>query len=73
MDEQLLPCPFCGAHDVAVIEGDTFRWRVARCNVCGAQAPDVRVQTAGSGTQEKWQATAHKAALAEWNKRAGGT
>lgn len=67
---ELLGCPFCGAHDVAVIEGDTFRWRLARCNCCGAQAPDVRIQTCGSETGEEWEGRAVSAAIAEWNKRA---
>jgi len=66
----LLGCPFCGALDVAVIEGDTYRWRLARCNCCGAQAPDVRIQTCGSGTKEEWEARAVSAAITEWNKRA---
>jgi Lar family restriction alleviation protein len=70
MELEVKPCPFCGCHDVAVIEGDTFRWRLARCNACGAQAGDVRIQTAGSGDPKEWEAKAHKAALAEWNKRA---
>lgn len=70
MDDQLLPCPFCGARDVSVIKGDTFRWRLAQCNGCGAQSGDVRIQTAGSGTPKEWEARAIKAAMAEWNKRA---
>lgn len=70
MDDQLLPCPFCGGTDVAIVEGSSFRWRLASCNGCGAQAPDVRIQTMGEGTPKEWEAVAHKAALAEWNKRA---
>lgn len=65
-----LPCPFCGCTDVGVIEGDSFRWRVARCNGCGAQAGDVRIQTLGSGTRDEWEARAISSAIAEWNKRA---
>jgi Lar family restriction alleviation protein len=67
--DKCLPCPFCGSHDVAVIEGETFRWRLVECHGCGAQGPDIRIQTMGSGTLEKWEATARKAAMAEWNKR----
>lgn len=63
------PCPFCGSVDVSVIEGDTFRYRLARCNCCGAQAGDARIQTCGSGTRAEWEARAAVAALAEWNTR----
>lgn len=70
LERHVRPCPFCGADDVAVIAGDTFRWRLARCNCCGAQAGDVRIQTAGSGTHAEWEARAVVAAMAEWNKRA---
>ena len=63
------PCPFCGGHSVAVVEGDTFRWRLAQCQDCGAQAPDVRIQTMGEGTREQWEAAAHRAALDAWNMR----
>lgn len=72
MDDQqteVMPCPFCGAHDVAVTEGETFRWRLVICNCCGARGPDVRIQTAGSGTKEDWERNAYAGAMAEWNKR----
>lgn len=65
----LLPCPFCGGTNVDVVEGDTYRWRLARCLECGAQASDVRIQTLGDGTKEEWEAKAHTRALAEWNTR----
>lgn len=64
-----LPCPFCGSTDIAVEESDTFRWRAAKCNCCGAQAGDVRIQTSGSGTKDEWEARAVDAAITEWNKR----
>ena len=70
VDRRVRPCPFCGGCDVGVYEGDTFRWRLARCNGCGAQAGDVRIQTAGSGTRAEWEARAEAGAIAEWNKRA---
>lgn len=69
MDLEALPCPFCGSHDVSVIDGDTFRWRLAQCNGCSAQGPDVRIQTSGSGTVKEWEAAARIAALTEWNRR----
>lgn len=65
-----LPCPFCGATNVSVIEGDTFRWRVAQCNECEAQAPVVRIQTMGEGTPKQWEEQARIDAIAEWNTRA---
>ena len=66
---EALPCPFCGCRDVAVIESDIFRWRVAQCNACGARCGDVRVQTAGSGTKTEWEERAKAGAIAEWNRR----
>jgi len=66
----VLPCPFCGSNDVTVVEGDTFRWRLVNCHCCGAAGPDVRIQTAGSGTPEEWEKRAVEAAIVEWNKRA---
>ena len=65
-----LPCPFCGSHDVQVVEGSTFRWLLVQCNCCAACGPDVRKQTAGSGTNEDWQRNGERAAIAEWNRRA---
>lgn len=65
----LLPCPFCGGNDVGVFYGTSFSWRVAQCNYCGAQAGEVRIQTAGSGTEQDWYARATAGAVAEWNKR----
>ena len=65
----LKPCPFCGETNVSVNNGSTFRWRVAVCNCCGAQAGEVRAQTYGDGTRDTWEAEAKKDALAEWNRR----
>lgn len=71
MDTPLIkPCPFCGAKDVGVYEGYSYRWRVARCNCCGAQAGDVRVQTSGSGSRDEWESRARIGAMTEWNMRA---
>lgn len=64
------PCPFCGCSEVTVIEGSTFRWRVAVCDGCDARAPEVRAQTAGEGTPDEWEAKAVEAALAAWSTRA---
>lgn len=64
-----LPCPFCGSVNVTVVEGSTFRWRVAGCNDCGAQAGEVRIQTLGEGEKADWEASAHTAAIQEWNQR----
>jgi hypothetical protein len=64
------PCPFCGSSDVRVIEGDNYRWRVARCFFCSAQSGDVRIQTTGEGSTEEWETIATVSAIREWNKRA---
>jgi Lar family restriction alleviation protein len=63
------PCPFCGCSSVSVVEGTSFRWRVARCNNCGAQAGEVRIQTFGEGTPEEREKDAKQDAFAEWNTR----
>jgi hypothetical protein len=65
-----LPCPFCGGHEVTIVEGGSFRWRLAQCCNCGAQSGEVRVQTLGDGTKEEWEAQAERNAIAEWNTRA---
>lgn len=64
-----LPCPFCGGTEVSAEVGSSFRWWVASCISCGAQAGEVRRQTLGEGTNEEWDAAARIAALEEWNKR----
>lgn len=64
-----LPCPFCGSTSVSVKEGSTFRWRIAYCNECDAQAGEVRAQTSGDGRPNEWEAAAIDRAIAEWNKR----
>lgn len=64
-----LPCPFCGSTSVSVKEGSTFRWRIAYCNECDAQAGEIRAQTSGEGHPNDWEAAAIDRAIAEWNKR----
>jgi Lar family restriction alleviation protein len=64
------PCPFCGCPTVTVVEGSTFRWRVAECDSCDARCGEVRIQTVGDGTQEEWEADAKERAIEEWNRRA---
>ena len=64
------PCPFCGSTEVRVVDGSTFRWRLAQCQGCGAQAGEVRIQTLGEGTPLDWECKATRLALDEWNKRA---
>ena len=70
MSEELKPCPFCGGVGVSVNEGSTFRWRYATCDECGAQAPEVRIQTLGGGTRDEWETIAKADAIDEWNRRA---
>ena len=60
------PCPFCGGKDIYVVEGSTFRWRVAECSDCGARSGETRAQTIGTldrvGDDNR--------AIEEWNIRA---
>jgi Lar family restriction alleviation protein len=69
-DGGVKPCPFCGGTEIQVVDGSTVRWRLAQCQGCGAQAGDVRIQTAGDGRHSDWEAKATRLALDEWNKRA---
>ena len=64
-------CPFCGGTSVFTSEGSTFRWWVAGCNECGAQAGEVRRQTLGDGTNEEWDEAARIEAIEAWNERKG--
>lgn len=63
------PCPFCGERNVHVIEGSTFRWKVAECSECGARSGEARVQTRGDQDPAEWTAQGIKAALDAWNTR----
>lgn len=64
------PCPFCGETRVGVVEGSTFRWRLAECGGCGARAEEVRIRTMGEGTPQEWEEQARQEAIAAWNTRA---
>lgn len=68
-----LPCPFCGSDRVSVREGSTFRWRIAGCDDCGAQAGEVRARTLGPETKEEREAEAREDAIKAWNERAVGS
>lgn len=67
--QDIKPCPFCGGISVSVSDADSFRWRRAVCNECGAEAPEVRRQTLGAGTNEEWEADAERRAIEAWNER----
>ena len=69
LDIPVMPCPWCGDTDVKVVEGSTFRWRVAQCQTCGAQTGEVRTQTMGEGTVEEWRKQAVDDAMDAWNER----
>ena len=64
------PCPFCGHQGVTVYKGDTYCWRIASCDKCGAQAPDVRHTIKEGQTPEQAMADTNKRALEAWNTRA---
>jgi transcription elongation factor Elf1 len=64
------PCPFCGNETISVVEGSSYRWRVAECGGCGARAGEVRINTLA---EDKAQALADVVirAVSEWNDRKG--
>lgn len=61
-EPQAKPCPFCGAGNIQVREGSTFRWVVAECGNCGAIGPEAR-RFAPAEDRER--------ALVMWNERPG--
>lgn len=58
------PCPHCGGEEVTVVDGSTFRWCVAQCQTCGAQAGEVRKVSMASIHGDDM-----RNAIAEWNRR----
>lgn len=63
------PCPFCGEQGpLDVREGSTFRWWVASCAFCGAQAPEIRIDTLSKDRAAAIEQGIEDA-IAEWNKR----
>lgn len=69
-DQNVKPCPFCGGKKVTIAEGDSFRWRKAVCDNCGATAPEVPIQTFGAGNKHDWERRAVYDAVEAWNTRA---
>jgi Lar family restriction alleviation protein len=63
------PCPFCGHQGVTVYQGENFRWRVAICDACGAQAPDVRHSIKEGQASAEAMADADRRAIEAWNTR----
>lgn len=65
---KLIPCPFCGSHDVKLNEIEI--WVFGRCQDCGAEGPSAQtpariwVELQGASDEAKAQATA------AWNRRA---
>lgn len=37
----LKPCPFCGGHILAAIDGSTYQWWTIECGECQATCGDV--------------------------------
>ena len=62
------PCPFCGHEGVTVVEASTFRWRVAMCDNCGAQAGEVRHDTLDEN-QPRAEMYSRQEAINVWNER----
>lgn len=46
MSEELKPCPFCGATNIAFYEGSTFRWMDVQCMECDARIECRKSDTA---------------------------
>lgn len=63
-----LPCPFCGATNVSVEEGSTFRWILVCCCECGAQCGERRKEI--TGPNDVSEPANIRRALEEWNIRA---
>ena len=63
--DELLPCPFCGHIGVTVVQTDTYKWRAAQCDECGAQAAEVR----WSHIHDDPDAVTASRALEAWNTR----
>lgn len=61
------PCPFCG-RVIGIDEmGETYRWRLWRCNDCGAKGPEIPCQIRGAG--RAGDAEARQLAIKAWNER----
>ena len=63
MTDEIKPCPFCGGTNIQIEEGTSYRWRVAVCADCGAQAPEARVTSLEGIDADRG------AAFREWNTR----
>ncbi len=61
IDNELLPCPFCGSTDLG-IEHNAQGWPHVICMECGAQGPCVNVYTGRAA--ENWNDRATRAAQA---------
>ena len=64
-----LPCPHCGTTGIAVEEGSTFKWFLARCNECGATCGEIRIESKDI-PRDKFSDLIGQKVIAEWNKRA---
>lgn len=64
--DDLLPCPWCGATNVFVLEGSTCRWVRAECVECGASCGERRRDLKGI---RLWLEEDQEIALSAWNDR----
>jgi Lar family restriction alleviation protein len=67
VDQRVQPCPFCGSTNGNDEQGQTYRWRLWRCE-CGACGAEVRCNITGSG--QGGVKEARSLAIDEWNQRA---
>lgn len=63
----LLPCPFCGKHDVSTYfdHEQNSKWGFAGCDGCAARGSEVR-----TGYDRNYNAPWRAEAIAAWNRRA---
>lgn len=69
-----LPCPFCGhaPERAEMVLTDGHKYAAIECQGCGAVGPEIRLSKLRFGPDYPWEETDYAAAVAEWNRRAGG-
>lgn len=68
---ELRPCPFCGSHNVGMVETDGCKYAAMRCNECGVIGPEIRLSSLHFNPNDEFEPQDFEAAAAEWNRRAG--
>ena len=63
------PCPFCGAHNVGVQEGESYRYAVVACFECGALGPPIRLRDIRTAANPEFSWRDVESAIKEWDGR----